>query len=79
MDREITEALIGRQAPEAQAIIRLLLARIQMLEERLNQSVVRRGLIAHATQHEIEILRVFHAARAWPPRIQRPSGRNGEG
>lgn len=32
MDRGITEELIGRQSPEAQAIIRLLLARIAELE-----------------------------------------------
>ena len=38
MALEITEELIARQAPEAQTIIRLLLARIQELEERLNQS-----------------------------------------
>ena len=35
---QITEALIARQPPEAQAIIRLLLARITELEARLNQS-----------------------------------------
>jgi transposase len=35
---EITEELIGRQTPEAQAIIRVLLAKIRELEERLNQS-----------------------------------------
>jgi transposase len=38
MALEITEELIGRQAPEAQAIIRVLLAKIRELEERLNQS-----------------------------------------
>jgi transposase len=38
MALEITEDLIARQTPEAQALIRLLLARIQELEERLNQS-----------------------------------------
>jgi transposase len=38
MALEITEELIARQTPEAQTIIRLLLARIQELEERLNQS-----------------------------------------
>jgi transposase len=35
---EITEALIDRQSPEVQAIIRALLAKIQELEDRLNQS-----------------------------------------
>ena len=38
MALEITEELIASQTPEAQTIIRLLLARIQELEERLNQS-----------------------------------------
>ena len=34
MSLELTEELIARQPPEAQAIIRLLLARIQVLEDR---------------------------------------------
>src|SRR5579871_5877312 len=38
MSPEITEELIARQPPEAQAIIRALLARIQELQDRLNQS-----------------------------------------
>src|SRR3954470_15653718 len=38
MSLEITEALIARQPPEAQAIIRALLAKIQELQDRLNQS-----------------------------------------
>jgi len=38
MPLEITEQLIARQPPEAQAIIRILLARIQELEARLNKS-----------------------------------------
>ena len=38
MSLEITEELIGRQSPEAQLIIRLLLAKIQELEARLNKS-----------------------------------------
>lgn len=38
MPLEITEALIAQQSPEAQAIIRLLLARIRELEDRLGQS-----------------------------------------
>jgi transposase len=38
MQLEITDELIARQTPEAQAIIRMLLAKIQELEERLNQS-----------------------------------------
>src|SRR5215510_7859278 len=38
MSLEITEELIARQPPEAQAIIRALLAKIQELQDRLNQS-----------------------------------------
>ena len=38
MPLEITEELIARQSPEAQTIIRALLAKIQELEGRLNQS-----------------------------------------
>lgn len=38
MSLEIVEELIARQPPEAQAIIRLLLARIAELEARLNKS-----------------------------------------
>jgi transposase len=38
MPLEITEELIARQPPEAQAIIRALLAKIQELQDRLNQS-----------------------------------------
>jgi hypothetical protein len=38
MSLEITEELIARQTPEAQAIIRALLAKIQELHDRLNQS-----------------------------------------
>jgi transposase len=38
MSPQITEELIARQTPEAQAIIRALLAKIQELQDRLNQS-----------------------------------------
>jgi transposase len=38
MQLEITEELIARQSPEAQVVIRALLAKIQELEARLNQS-----------------------------------------
>ena len=38
MSLEITEELIARQPPEAQAIIRALLAKIQELQDRLKQS-----------------------------------------
>jgi hypothetical protein len=36
MSLEITEELIARQPPEAQAIIRALLAQIQELQDRLS-------------------------------------------
>jgi hypothetical protein len=38
MSLEVTEVLITRQPPEAQTIIRALLAKIQELQDRLNQS-----------------------------------------
>src|SRR4051794_1644959 len=38
MTPEITDELIARQPPEAQAIIRALLAKIDELQARLNQS-----------------------------------------
>lgn len=38
MSLEITDELMARQPPEAQAIIRLLLAKIAELEARLNQT-----------------------------------------
>ena len=38
MPLEVTEELIARQPPEAQAIIRALLAKIQELQDQLNQS-----------------------------------------
>jgi hypothetical protein len=38
MGLEITEELIARQPPEAQAIIRLLLKRIDELERRLGKT-----------------------------------------
>jgi transposase len=50
MALEITEELIGRQSPEAQAIIRLLLARIQELEDRLRQSP-RNSSLPPSTEH----------------------------
>jgi transposase len=50
MALEITEDLIARQPPEAQALIRLLLARIQELEERLNQSP-RNSSLPPSTEH----------------------------
>jgi transposase len=50
MALEITEELIGRQTPEAQAIIRLLLAKIQELEDRLHQSP-RNSSVPPSTEH----------------------------
>jgi hypothetical protein len=35
---EITDEVLARQPPEAQAIIRVLLAKIQELEERFNKT-----------------------------------------
>src|SRR5262245_53395014 len=50
MSLEITEELIARQSPEAQAIIRVLLATIQELRERLNQSS-RNSSLPPSTEH----------------------------
>jgi transposase len=47
---QITDELIARQTPEAQAIIRLLLAKIAELEERLNRSPQNSSL-PPSTQH----------------------------
>ena len=58
MQLEITEELIGRQSPEAQAIIRMLLAKIQELEERLNKSP-RNSSLPPSTEHP-------HASRHGP-------------
>jgi transposase len=64
MQLEITEELIARQAPEAQAIIRLLLAKIQSLEERLDKSP-RNSSLPPSTEHP----------HAKPPRPKAPSKR----
>lgn len=50
MSLEISEDLIARQPPEAQAIIRLLLAKIAELEARLNQSP-RNSSLPPGTEH----------------------------
>ena len=50
MSLEITEDLIARQPPEAQAIIRLLLAKIAELESRLNKTPQNSSL-PPSTQH----------------------------
>jgi transposase len=64
MELEITEDLIARQTPEAQAIIRMLLAKIQSLEERLDKSS-RNSSIPPSTEHP----------HAKPPRSKPPSKR----
>jgi transposase len=50
MSLEITEELIARQTPEAQAIIRALLAKIRQLQEQLNQSP-RNSSVPPSTEH----------------------------
>src|SRR5215813_3370830 len=50
MQLEISQELIARQPPEAQAIIRMLLAKIQELEARLNQSP-RNSSLPPSTEH----------------------------
>lgn len=66
MSREvlITEEMIARQPPEAQAIIRILLAKIAVLEARLNQTP-RNSSLPPSTEHP-------HAKPAPPTK---PSGR----
>jgi transposase len=64
MSREITEELIARQSPEAQAIIRLLLARIAELESRLNKTP-RNSSLPPSAQHP----------HAKPPRKKDKSGK----
>ncbi len=71
MALEITEDLIARQPPEAQAIIRALLAQIQELRDRLNQSP-RNSSLPPSSEHP----------HAKPPRPQprarrRPGGQPG--
>jgi hypothetical protein len=50
MSLEITEELIARQTPEAQAIIRALLATIRQLQDQLNQSP-RNSSVPPSTEH----------------------------
>jgi transposase len=50
MGLEITEELIARQSPEAQAIIRFLLAKIAELESRLNKTP-RNSSLPPSSQH----------------------------
>lgn len=67
----VTEELIARQSPEAQAIIRLLLAKISELEARLNQTP-RNSSLPPSTEHP-------HAKPA-PPRKKsgkKPGGQPG--
>jgi transposase len=63
MSLEITEERIARQAPEAQAILRALLAKIQELQDRLNQSP-RNSSSPPRSEHP----------HAKPPRATRPRG-----
>ena len=67
MSLEVTEELIARQTPEAQAIIRALLAKIQDLQDRLNQSP-RNSSLPPSSEHP-------HAKPPRrKPRATRPSG-----
>jgi transposase len=67
MSLEITEELIARQTPEAQAIIRALLAHIQQLQDQLNQSP-RNSSLPPSTEHP-------HAKPTRPKsRTRRPPG-----
>src|SRR6516164_10775722 len=50
MSLEITEELIARQTPEAQAIIRALLAEIRQLQDQLHQSP-RNSSLPPSTEH----------------------------
>src|SRR6516225_23984 len=64
MSLEITEELIARQTPEAQAIIRALLAKIRQLQDQLHQSP-RNSSLPPSTEHP----------HAKPPRPQSPAPR----
>jgi transposase len=64
MSLEITEELIARQPPEAQTIIRALLAKIQQLQDQLNQSP-RNSSVPPSTEHP----------HAKPPRPKSPAAR----
>ena len=61
---EITEELIARQTPEAQAIIRALLDTIRLLQDQLNRSP-RNSSLPPSTQHP----------HAKPPRPKTPAAR----
>jgi len=69
MSLEITEDLIARQPPEAQAIIRLLLARIAELEARLNKTPQNSSL-PPSTQHP--------HAKPQPPKAKSKKRRGGQ-
>jgi transposase len=69
MSREITEDLIARQTPEAQAIIRLLLAKIAELEARLNKTPQNSSL-PPSTQHP--------HAKPQPPKVKSKKRRGGQ-
>ena len=70
MSLEITEELIARQPPEAQAIIRALLAKIQELQDRLNQSP-RNSSSPPSSEHP-HAKPPRRTPRATPPRGGRP-------
>ena len=65
LEMKITEELIARQPPEAQAIIRVLLAKIQELEERFNKTPQNSSL-PPSTQHP----------HAKPPPARRSPGKS---
>jgi transposase len=65
MSLEITEALIARQTPEAQVIIRVLLAKVAELEARLNQTP-RNSSLPPSSEHP----------HAKPPAERRKSKKN---
>src|SRR5438876_12070461 len=67
MQLEITEELLARQTPEAQTLIRMLLAKIQELEARLQQSP-RNSSLPPSTEHP----------HAKPPR-RKPKGQRKRG
>src|SRR5438045_9329824 len=71
MSLELTEELIARQSPEAQAIIRALLAQIQQLQDQLSQSP-RNSSLPPSTEHP-------HAKPPRPksPAKRRPGGQQG--
>lgn len=72
MSQTIDEEVIARQPPEAQAIIRLLLARIEALEARLSKKTPQNSSLPPSSQHP-------HAkpASARQPSGKKPGGQAG--